>query len=49
MDNSKKTTVSFNNLWQKYGTMGIFLLLLILLTIPKTTKYFKLSKYTTNT
>jgi len=35
MDNSKKTTVSFNNLWQKYGTMGIFLLLLILLTILK--------------
>ena len=35
-----KTRPSFGVLWQKYGTMGIFLLLLAVLTIAKPSSIF---------
>ena len=35
-----KTKPSFGVLWQKYGTMGIFLLLLAVLTIAKPSSIF---------
>ena len=40
-ENSKaKTKPSFGTLWQKYGTIGIFLLLLVILMIAKPSSIF---------
>ena len=40
-----KTKPSFGVLWQKYGTIGIFLLLLVVLTIAKPVSYTHLDVY----
>jgi D-allose transport system permease protein len=40
MEKSKKTGISFNTMWQKYGTLGILLLLLLILAVMRPQSVF---------
>ncbi|NLZ34746.1 D-allose transport system permease protein AlsC [Clostridium sp. N3C] len=40
MENTKKKNLSFNSIWQKYGTVGILVALLIILAILKPSSIF---------
>lgn len=46
MEKSKKTGISFNTMWQKYGTLGILLLLLLILAVMRPQSVFSIQSTT---